>query len=137
MATLSTDAPIFPLPQRMQHDMLMRGVGSHTQQGYVRHVRRFAVSLAARLQSGGIWTLGKRFDLTVLVEQRQPGEKSIVTRNDPVLRPGDPHHGCCRSRQTGAGAGGTGGRTVTCPPSLGGFRQSRRHGKASQLPTTT
>ncbi|MBB6411884.1 tyrosine-type recombinase/integrase [Mesorhizobium sangaii] len=45
MATLSTDAPISPLRQRMQHDMLMRGLGSHTQQDYVRHVRRFAVFL--------------------------------------------------------------------------------------------
>ncbi|ESX82652.1 MULTISPECIES: phage integrase N-terminal SAM-like domain-containing protein [unclassified Mesorhizobium] len=45
MATLSTDAPISPLRQRMQHVMLMRGLGSHTQQDYVRHVRRFAVFL--------------------------------------------------------------------------------------------
>ncbi|MER8664516.1 site-specific integrase [Mesorhizobium sp. M1148] len=45
MATLSTDAPISPLRQRMQHDMLMRGLGSHTQQDYVRHLRRFAVFL--------------------------------------------------------------------------------------------
>ncbi|MEQ1945536.1 site-specific integrase [Mesorhizobium sp. VNQ89] len=41
MATPSTDAPISPLRQRMQHDMLMRGLGSHTRQDYVRHVRRF------------------------------------------------------------------------------------------------
>jgi len=26
----------------MQHDMLMRGLGTHTQQDYVRHVRCFA-----------------------------------------------------------------------------------------------
>ncbi|ESY90706.1 phage integrase N-terminal SAM-like domain-containing protein [Mesorhizobium sp. LNHC209A00] len=45
MAILSTDAPISPLRQRMQHDMLMRALGSHTQQDYVRHVRRFAVFL--------------------------------------------------------------------------------------------
>src|SRR6478736_2454861 len=32
MATLSTDAPISPLRPRMQHDMLMRGRGSHTHQ---------------------------------------------------------------------------------------------------------
>ena len=42
MATLSTDAPISPLRQRMQHDVLMRGFGPHTQQDCVRHVRRFA-----------------------------------------------------------------------------------------------
>jgi integrase/recombinase XerD len=45
MATLSTDAPISPLRQRMQQDMLMRGLGPHTQQDYVRHVRRFAAFL--------------------------------------------------------------------------------------------
>lgn len=42
MATPSTDAPVSPLRQRMQHDMIMRGLGSHTRQDYVRHVRRFA-----------------------------------------------------------------------------------------------
>ncbi len=42
MATVSTGAPISPLRQRMQHDMLMRGLGPHTQQDYIRHVRRFA-----------------------------------------------------------------------------------------------
>ncbi len=41
MATPTTHAPISPLRERMQHDMLMRGLGSHTQQDYVRHVRRF------------------------------------------------------------------------------------------------
>jgi hypothetical protein len=29
----------------MLHDMLMRGLGSHTQQDYVRHVQRFAAFL--------------------------------------------------------------------------------------------
>lgn len=42
MATPSTDAPISPLRQRMQHDMLMRGLGTHTRQDYVRHVKCFA-----------------------------------------------------------------------------------------------
>lgn len=41
----STDATVSPLRQRMQHDMLMRGLGSHTRQDYVRHVRRFAAFL--------------------------------------------------------------------------------------------
>lgn len=45
MVTQSTDAPVSPLRQRMQHDMLMRGLGSHTRQDYVRHVRRFAAFL--------------------------------------------------------------------------------------------
>jgi site-specific recombinase XerD len=34
-----------PLRQRMQEDMLMRGLGSHTRQDYVRHVRNFAAFL--------------------------------------------------------------------------------------------
>jgi len=45
MATPATDVPISPLRQRMQHDMLMRGLGSHTQQDYIRHVRCFAAFL--------------------------------------------------------------------------------------------
>ena len=45
MDTLSPDAPTTPLRQRMQQDMLMRGLGPHTQQDYVRHVRRFAAFL--------------------------------------------------------------------------------------------
>ena len=45
MATPSTDSPISPLHQRMQHDMLMRGMGSHQQQDDVRQVRRFAAFL--------------------------------------------------------------------------------------------
>ena len=45
MAHPSTDAPVSPLRQRMQQDMLMRGLGWHTQQDYIRHVRGFAAFL--------------------------------------------------------------------------------------------
>jgi hypothetical protein len=45
MASFQYDAPITPLRQRMQEDMLMRGLGSHTRQDYIRHVRRFATFL--------------------------------------------------------------------------------------------
>jgi integrase/recombinase XerD len=45
MANSSIDAPVTPLRQHMQQDMLMRGLGSHTQQDYIRHVRRFAAFL--------------------------------------------------------------------------------------------
>lgn len=45
MTTLPTDRPITPLRQRMQHDMMMRGLASHTQQQYIHHVRRFAAFL--------------------------------------------------------------------------------------------
>jgi len=45
MTTFQTDTPITPLRQRMQQDMVMRGLGSHTQNDYVRHVRNFAAFL--------------------------------------------------------------------------------------------
>ena len=45
MVMSSTDAPTTPLRQRMQQDMLMRGLGVHTRHDYVRHVRRFAAFL--------------------------------------------------------------------------------------------
>jgi site-specific recombinase XerD len=45
MATDTTDTPISPLRQRMQHDMMMRGLGPHTQKDYIQHVRRLAAFL--------------------------------------------------------------------------------------------
>jgi site-specific recombinase XerC len=45
MVTSPTIPPVSPLRQRMQQDMLMRGLGVHTQHDYVRHVRRFAAFL--------------------------------------------------------------------------------------------
>jgi len=45
MTTVTTSAPISPLRQRMLHDMMMRGLEPHTQQQYIRHVRRFAAYL--------------------------------------------------------------------------------------------
>ena len=49
MVTSPTLAPVSPLRQRMQQDMLMRGRGVHTQHDYVRHVRRFAAFLGKAL----------------------------------------------------------------------------------------
>ena len=45
MTTYQANAPITPLRQRMQQDMVMRGLGAHTQQDYVRDVRNFAAFL--------------------------------------------------------------------------------------------
>ena len=45
MDTITSAAPINPLRQRFQHDMIMRGLGPHTQQDYIRHVRRFVAFL--------------------------------------------------------------------------------------------
>ncbi len=42
MTIFHIDVPTTPLRQRMQQDMVMRGLGSHTQHDYIRHVRRFA-----------------------------------------------------------------------------------------------
>lgn len=47
MADQSTGSSTSPLRRRMQEDMLMRGLGSHTRQDYVRHVRNFAAFLEA------------------------------------------------------------------------------------------
>ncbi|MER8753670.1 phage integrase N-terminal SAM-like domain-containing protein [Mesorhizobium sp. M1050] len=62
MATLSTDAPTTPLRQRMQQDMLMRGLGPHTQQDYIRHVRRFAAFLVCAPDTATIEDI-RRFQL--------------------------------------------------------------------------
>ena len=43
MSTATT--PISPLRQRMQHDMMMRGLSPRTQHQYVRNVQRFAAFL--------------------------------------------------------------------------------------------
>lgn len=43
--TTNTTSPASPLRQRMQHDMMMRGLLPRTQEQYIRHVRRFAAFL--------------------------------------------------------------------------------------------
>jgi site-specific recombinase XerC len=45
MDTTITKTPVNPLRQRMQHDMMMRGLGPHTQHDYIRHVRRLSAFL--------------------------------------------------------------------------------------------
>ena len=45
MTTIQTDSPSSPLRQRMLQDMVMRSLGSHTQQDYVQQVRNFAAFL--------------------------------------------------------------------------------------------
>ncbi|WP_407672650.1 phage integrase N-terminal SAM-like domain-containing protein [Novosphingobium organovorum] len=50
MTVSITTAPISPLRQRMQHDMMMRGLGPHTQKDYVRHVKRLAAFLRRLLR---------------------------------------------------------------------------------------
>ena len=107
MATLSTDRPITPLRQRMQHDMVLRGLGPHTQQDYIRHVRRFATFLGRppdvatpedvrRFQlgqhengvspatiNGAVSAL--RFLFTVTLRRRELARSLVVTRNPRKL----------------------------------------------------
>lgn len=45
MDNVSPSTPVSPLRQRMLDDMLIRGLGEHTRQDYVRHVRTFAAFL--------------------------------------------------------------------------------------------
>jgi len=45
METAITSAPIGLLRRRMLQDMKLRGLGPHTQQDYIRHVRSFAAFL--------------------------------------------------------------------------------------------
>ncbi|MFV0643930.1 MAG: phage integrase N-terminal SAM-like domain-containing protein [Sphingomonadaceae bacterium] len=62
MATSPTDRPITPLRQRMQHDMVLRGLGAHTQKDYIRHVRRFAAFLKRRPDTAAVEDV-RRFQL--------------------------------------------------------------------------
>ena len=45
MDTMITCAPIGSLRERMLQYMKLRGLGAHTQQDYIRHVRSFAAFL--------------------------------------------------------------------------------------------
>jgi len=107
MANLSTDRPITPLRQRMLHDMMMRGLGPHTQQDYVRHVRRLAAFLGRppdavttedlrRFQldqherglspatiNGAVSAL--RFLFTVTLKRRDLARCLVITRNPRKL----------------------------------------------------
>lgn len=107
MAILSTTAPTTLLRQRMQDDMVLRGLEPHTQQDYVRHVRRFATFLGrspdvatpedvrhfqlsqhengvgATTINGAVSAL--RFLFTVTLRRREPARALVVTRNPRKL----------------------------------------------------
>lgn len=107
MTTFQTDVPITPLRQRMQQDMVMRGLGSHTQHDYVRHARRFADFLG---RSPGMATVegirryqlhqhengvgpapvnstvsALRFLFTVTLNRRDLARALVITRNPRKL----------------------------------------------------
>ena len=107
MTSFSNDAPITPLRQRMQQDMVMRGLGPHTQHDYIRHVRRFAAFLGRtpdtataqdirRFQlyqhengvgpatiNGTVSAL--RFLFTVTLKRRDMARALVITRNPRKL----------------------------------------------------
>ncbi len=107
MPILSNERPITPLRQRMLHDMMMRGLGPHTQQDYVRHVRRLAAFLGRppdvittedirRFQldqherglspatiNGAVSAL--RFLFTVTLKRRDLARCLVITRNPRKL----------------------------------------------------
>ncbi|EAV42150.1 integrase/recombinase [Stappia aggregata IAM 12614] len=107
MTTFQTDTPITPLRQRMQQDMVMRGLGSHTQNDYVRHVRNFSAFLGRppdtataedirhyqlhQHETGvGTATINStvsalRFLFTVTLNRRDLSRTLVITRNPRKL----------------------------------------------------
>ncbi len=80
MATPSTDVPVSPLRQRMQHDMLMRGLGSHTRQD---DIRRFQLDqhengVGPATINGAVSAL--RFLFLVTLQRRDLSRALVITR---------------------------------------------------------
>ena len=107
MASFQHDAPTTPLRQRMQEDMLMRGVGSHTRQDYIRHVRRFATLVGRAPDTATVEDIRRfqllqhengvgpatinstvsalRFLFTVTLKRRDLARALVITRNPRKL----------------------------------------------------
>ena len=107
MVSFSHDTPITPLRQHMQEDMVMRGLGSHTQQDYIRHVRRFAVFLGRAPDTATVEDIRRyqlyqhengvgpatinstvsalRFLFTVTLKRRDLARALVITRNPRKL----------------------------------------------------
>lgn len=107
MASFQYDAPTTPLRQRMQEDMLMRGLGSHTRQDYIRHVRRFATFLGRAPDTATVEDIRRfqlyqhengvgpaainstvsalRFLFTVTLKRRDLARALVITRNPRKL----------------------------------------------------
>lgn len=78
MNSVTTDTTISPLRQRMTHDMMMRGLGPHTQRDYIRHVRCLAAFLGRPPDTASEEDL-RRFQ----IHQHEAGA-SILTINGTV-----------------------------------------------------
>ncbi|NKL34980.1 hypothetical protein GFL49_14435 [Rhizobium leguminosarum bv. viciae] len=107
MASFQHDAPTTPLRQRMQEDMVMRGLGSHTRQDYIRHVRRFATFLGRAPDTAMVEDIRRfqlhqhdngvgpatinstvsalRFLFTVTLKRRDLARALVITRNPRKL----------------------------------------------------
>lgn len=107
MASFQHDAPTTPLRQRMQEDMLMRGLGPHTRQDYIRHVRRFATFLGRGPDTATVEDIRRfqlhqhengvgpatinstvsalRFLFTVTLKRRDLARALVITRNPRKL----------------------------------------------------
>ncbi len=107
MASFHHDAPTTPLRRRMQKDMLMRGLGSHTRQDYIRHVRRFATFLGRAPDTATVEDIRRfqlyqhengvgpatinstvsalRFLFTVTLKRRDLARALVITRNPRKL----------------------------------------------------
>ncbi|WP_426131848.1 tyrosine-type recombinase/integrase [Pararhizobium sp. PWRC1-1] len=108
MASFSNNTRTTPHRQRMQEDMVMRGLGSHTRQDYIRHVRRFVTFLGRAPDSATVADIrhfqlyqhengvdpatisgtvsALRFLYTVTLERRDMARALVITRNPRKLR---------------------------------------------------
>lgn len=107
MASFHHDAPITPLRRRMQKHMLMRGLGSHTRQDYIRYVWRFATFLGRAPDTATVEDIRRfqlyqhengvgpatinstvsalRFLFTVTLKRRDLARALVITRNPRKL----------------------------------------------------
>ncbi len=107
MINFSNDAQTTPLRQRMQEDMVMRGLGAHTQKDYIRHVRRFAAFLERAPDTATVEDIrhyqlyqhdngvgpatinstvsALRFLFTVTLKRRDLSRALVITRNPRKL----------------------------------------------------
>jgi integrase/recombinase XerD len=107
MTSFQHNAPTIPLRQRMQEDMLMRGLGSHTRQDYIRHVRHFATFFGRAPDTATVEDIRRfqlhqhengvgpatinstvsalRFLFTVTLKRRDLARALVITRNPRKL----------------------------------------------------
>ncbi len=107
MVITTHDRQTTPLRQRMQEDMVMRGLGAHTRQDYIRHVQRFAAFLGRSPATATVEDVrrfqlqqhetgvgpatinstvsGLRFLFLVTLQRRDLSRALVITRNPRKL----------------------------------------------------